>query len=296
MTPASGIPSGLRSVPNPLLPSATPRSGDMYLAKAPHMPHRLSGKSSVLPSKEQPLRQLEPIAPKVPKKSKLVLPSSFPKPPPIAMPAMQQPPKFTPVAEPAWERERRGEQGKSEAERFKESILNGTTGIAQDNGLQTEDPSRLKGNGAPKKKKKKKARPSAEPPVELERTTSITVIQPAVPHNVLQPPLPPQDVYIPPTATHEVVEEDTNGVATNDTPAGQAVTEEDDEALLQRQRREARRRRRRTMRSAMTGADSAGGDRARLLRGASMRRRNIWDGESLYLAQHFFYKPIADHC
>jgi hypothetical protein len=66
------------------------------------------------------------------------------------------------------------------------------------------------------------------------------------------------------------------------TNVGTTVTVEEDEALLHQQRQETRRRRRRTMRSAIAGngEDGQGGTASdRVGRRASMRRRNVWDGE-----------------
>lgn len=268
---------GLRQVPNPFTTMAGPTKPGMYLVKAPEMPHRVSGRSGVsggvnaiadIPVSGSTLDQtLNPTSNPNPAVStplmapgkgiSLVLPSSFPKPPPIQMPAMQQPPKFVPVPEPAWEKEKQAANGgRSEAERFKEMVLLGIGAGAgvEELGEETQ-------GERPKRKKKKRRRdiiPTTVPeePAGSELTARPLAAQGSRTRLRASPPVPPAQAR------------------------AEVPTVEEDEALLQQQRQDTRRRRRRTMRSAVVLEDGQGGGGRGLTRGASMRRRNVWDGQS----------------
>ena len=248
----------LKTVPNPFTTSATTKPSPLYLPKAPEFSHRASSKSTL------PLASLQPSSganetlgssPEAPGRSgkggiNLVLPSSFPKPPPIAMPQMQQPPKFTPIPEPAWESQR----GRSEAEKFKEMVLLGGGASGPGGLIGADEPIPV----IEKKRRKKKRRAELAPVVEA-----------------VNPDQPGSELTARPRGAGET------GTITGVAAAAPIAEEEDDEALLQRQRQGTRRRRRRTMRSSVQVEEAGAGGVTgrRLTRGASMRRRNVWDGE-----------------
>ena len=266
-TPAPPLGSGtLRSVPNPFTTTIPQKGTGMYLAKAPEMPHRGSSRSGGLgtgggnmvnPVSDIPVLDPSPVPPMTTTTTalpgiSLVLPSSFPKPPPIQMPPMQQPPKFAPIPEPLWER---GNVGKSDAERFKEMVLLGTSPGTNGNGNVNGNmgPGDEAATDRPKRKKKKRRREVINVPTE--------------------------DVPLEGPAESELT---ARPLDTRDQAVRAPQTVEEDEALLEQQRQDTRRRRRRTMRSAIVaeeGGQGAVGSRG-LTRGASMRRRNVWDGKS----------------
>jgi hypothetical protein len=184
----------------------------------------------------------------------------LPKPPPIQMPQMQQPPKFAPIPEPLWEKN--NGNSKSEAERFKEMVLLGVSPGANGNqDMNANAAEETAGGERPRKKKKKRRREvpleNGDPVAEEDRDR-----------------VAGSELTARPPGTQQLALAATN-VATT-------VTVEEDEALLHQQRQETRRRRRRTMRSAIAGngEEGQGGTASdRVGRRASMRRRNVWDGE-----------------
>jgi hypothetical protein len=277
LAPATGP---LKQVPNPFTTSVPQKAGGMYLAKAPGMPHRGSSRSGGgggLNGGVNPVADIGvgggdslPLTTTLTNTSTnptplsapvLLLPSMLPKPPPIQMPQMQQPPKFAPIPEPLWEKN--NGNSKSEAERFKEMVLLGTSpGANVNQDVNANAGEEAAGGERPRKKKKKKRRrevplENGDPAAEEDRDRVAGSELTARPPGTQQPAI----------------------AATN---VGPTVTIEEDEALLHQQRQETRRRRRRTMRSAIAGntEEGLGGAASdRVGRRASMRRRNVWDGE-----------------